>query len=334
MASNYTGDPTQVRAPGSAPIALDAPIVVFPADGDAANVASIEQLVKHLTDFVAALRNVAVTSIFGDGSDGDASGSITATNTKFYNNWSTGVGGQVNGHPIYVRDTLTWSGGTIAANGANGSAGAGGTGGAGATQATGLVHHAGGAGRAGANSAAGQPAAAADIFCPGAFGAGGAGGAGADGAGGAAGSIIQDPYSWKIPPFRQGHNHSWASGLASLFRGGGGGGGGRGGGGGGGGGGGSGGGLIVIVARKIVITGSPAFASTGGIGGAGQPATNAGGGGGGGGGGVIVIYSELSGALPAVTVTGGAGGAGTGTGSAGSAGSAGLATVLALQVSA
>lgn len=91
MATNYTGDPTQVRAPGPAPISFDDPVISVPAGGDARNAASVEQMVKHLADYVAALRNMGVTSLFGDGSAGDYSGSgPNLNNDKFYDNLKIG----------------------------------------------------------------------------------------------------------------------------------------------------------------------------------------------------------------------------------------------------
>jgi hypothetical protein len=55
MATNYTGSPTATQAPSAAPGPNVAPIVVIPADGEAANVASITQDFKVNADFIAFL---------------------------------------------------------------------------------------------------------------------------------------------------------------------------------------------------------------------------------------------------------------------------------------
>jgi hypothetical protein len=53
MASNYTGDPTAVQAPASAPGVGVAPIVVLPDDPDAFNAAAFYQAYKTLADYTA-----------------------------------------------------------------------------------------------------------------------------------------------------------------------------------------------------------------------------------------------------------------------------------------
>src|SRR5262245_1392722 len=50
MPSNYTSDPTATQSPSSAPGQDVLPIARLPVDGDPANVASIYQTLKMLTD--------------------------------------------------------------------------------------------------------------------------------------------------------------------------------------------------------------------------------------------------------------------------------------------
>ena len=50
MSSNYTGSETATQAPATAPAWDNSPIVVIPADGDAANAASVAQAMKEPAD--------------------------------------------------------------------------------------------------------------------------------------------------------------------------------------------------------------------------------------------------------------------------------------------
>jgi hypothetical protein len=55
VATNYLGVPTATQAPSAAPGVQNFPTVVLPADGDAANAASVAQAFRVLADYVAFL---------------------------------------------------------------------------------------------------------------------------------------------------------------------------------------------------------------------------------------------------------------------------------------
>jgi hypothetical protein len=346
MATDYTGNPTATQAPASAPGPGVAPIVRIPADGDASNAASITQEIKALADYVAWLTKYSGGGVYGDGSDGTAS--VDGANTF---SWASKSGAdytlirdvfldsltvtgasttlKTNGYRIWVRNTLTTSGGGkiwMIGNAASGAT-------AGAALTTGTIRGAGagGAGSSGTtNGSAGQAVTGLN-----AGGDGGIGGLGASSIAGTTGTYslgrIDASVGYGNPriyaPSTFGAVASANDGITWLYGGAGGGGGGGGGVGQAGGGGGSGGGVICIAARNIVLSNANTITAQGGAG-ANGVGTNAGGGGGGGGGCVILVYSTLTasaGTMNAATCcNGGNAGAGTGTGNPGSPGSVGL----------
>ncbi len=56
MSTNYTGNPSAVESPAIIPGVDNLPIIVLPADGDAASAASVAQAFKSLADYIALQR--------------------------------------------------------------------------------------------------------------------------------------------------------------------------------------------------------------------------------------------------------------------------------------
>lgn len=333
MPADYTGDPTSAQAPGPAPNTFGDVVIRTPVGADPRNAASVQQMVKHLADYVQLLKNIAA-SVFGNGADGDkiisagATASIVGVSTApFYDdltlpNTSTL---QCLGSEIHVRGTFTWDG-KLEGNGRNGVNGIGG----------GSVGHTArrfcGVGGRG-TLAAGEDSP--DVWSPFFVSAplNGSGGAGASGAGGdgSSGGQYQEAKSWKIPPYKFALDNE--SGLWVPYKGGRGGGGGGGDGANSGGSGGEGGQCVFVFARELVI-GATATAEAKGGNGGNSGGGNCGGGGGAQGGCFIFVVGKVTGTFPAATVTGGAAGTATGTGVNGQAGAAGSATIQVIELGA
>lgn len=264
------------------------------------------------------------TALFGDGSDGTVTISVTTALTRdmMYDTLTVNSGVELRtaGFRIFVKNTLTCDGTILHRHASSdydglvggfgsipaGSVGTASNGGAGAN----------GAGSAGTNQAGNQG-----------FGAaGGAGGTGAGGAGGAGGTAAASPDTSSgggigamgTAVLAIMGRRLFNSGLAMFAS--------AGGGGGGGGnstqpgpGAGCGGGYTVVTARALA--GAGRITARGGNGAA---ATNANtGGSGGGGGGTVVLVSNSPSHSLTVDAPGGTGGAGNGTGTGGSNGATG-----------
>ena len=275
----------------------------------------------------------AYLSFFGTGDQGNVTlttGTTTLAQESHYNNLTVVSGAilKVNGHRLYVKDTLTINaGGQIDDNGNNAS---GSTGGAsvgiknylGASQVAGRNGIVNSAGTAGAGSGGNTPPNNSGLAPIG--GAGGAGGANAGGvAGGAGGALFNQRLiaNWIIGRVPR-DNSQWASGGGGAS--------------GGsdsvnatsGAGGGAGGG-IWIAARRIINSGS-ILAVGGNASNATGTSGNAGGGGGGGGGWIVIATTTPPGSIGTISTAGGTGGAGFGTGTSGSAGVSGAIAYIAL----
>jgi hypothetical protein len=320
MSTSYTGSPTAVQAPASAPAAGVAPILSLIQDADGNSAANLYQAWKVCADYIAYLMTRGTNAAFGDGSDGDVvvSTPTTLTRDTFYNNLTVSAGGILNpsGFRIYVNNTLTTSGGgKIQFTTNTGGAGPSGTGGA--AVADGSIA---GSLVGGANATNGT----ASTNAYGGTGGGGGTGTGVPGSGGVVTAPAATLGSIRTLSVL---GHLVGGATVALARGGAGGGGGSGASGGGGG---AGGGVIAIAARVLNLASASDIIAPGGIGGPG--ATNSGGGGGGGGGLIQLVYSSKN----AVTFTaaancpGGVGGAGAGTGVTGATGSNG--TVVQIQL--
>lgn len=309
--------------------------------------------------------NLFPCNFFGDGSTGDltiSSGTTTlGVNSNYYNNLTvtgTGVLATAN-QPLFVKGTLTLSGGTIRNNGNDGANSSSSTGGAtGATIAFGRWFSTTGAGTAGANgtttNGAASGVATATTLSPNLrtteSGRSGGGGTGTGGSAGISGggtnplNIYYPSYPQNSPPMVL----TATTTLSTISSGTGGRGGASGAGngavaGGGGGGGGSPAGCIYIACDTLDISSASAGAisAIGGVGGNGAGMVTLGVGGGGGGGGamggmVVILYRVLVGTVTnLIDTTGGnggnggvGGGTGGGNGSGGYAGGGGTIVVM------
>lgn len=350
MASNYSGNPTGVQAPGVAPGPNVVVVKSIPAGTDPLSIESITQDMKIDADGITWL-NQQPKAINCDGFDG----AVTLDGVVAAPSWATKVGTvytmtrdafpsalTVTGAAVVLKTAnfrlicsgtiTTAAGGTINNDGAAGSVstatntatpagslGAGGSGGAGGTVS--------GAGAAGGNvtNATG--------------GAGGAGGLGPGGAGGGAGTATAPAanlggYHMWPGPNSSGYVFSWATpGVWNQLQGGAGGGGSGGGSGGGitGNSGGAGGGVMVVMARQFILANATDIHCNGGAGAAGNGgAFSSGGSGGGGGGTLLLCYGTSNQTFTAANcVAGGAGGAiGSGGSAAGAAGANGTLLVF------
>lgn len=351
MATTYTGNPTATQSPAAAPGVGVAPILSLPVDADPANVASIYQAFKVLADYVAYLTKFSSAGLFGNGSGGD----ITLTTVSsmsvdtYLNNLTLGSGGvmRLNGCVLYVRDTLTFSGGYVETEDPAGVAGGNGTatqglGGTGLNSSViGTVLGGGSGGNGGNAGTAGTAGNGVADSRGGSAGAGGTVGATSGGAAGAWSSaglfstqtnFVPFVYSHGGYGFRRGGSSSARSATAFGFQGGAGGGGGAGGAGQGGGGGGAGGGFGVVIARRIITDANNNFRAPGGKGGDGGPGGASASGGGGGGGGAYLIYcADQSGTAQSASACcpGGARGVrGTSGGADGTAGTDGSIEII------
>lgn len=342
MASNYTGNPTAVQAPGAAPGPGVAPIISLPADADGATFANLYQALKECADYIAWLTSLGIgAAAFGDGSDGTVTldGTVTVpwasksgsnyTLTRDVNlinlSLNAGVslfmGNATATYRLYGQGTLTLN--STAFLGANGGSTATPT--AGVGFGAGSV---GGSGSGGNGQAAigGGTGVSTTGSLGGSAGAGGHGPATTSGVAGTA-TVAPDARGSSHASFGQwmGHILGTSGGVSTptVLTGG------AGGGGGGGdnstnqgGGGGAGGGVVLVSFRSIVMALATQIAALGGNG-ASTGLANAGGGGGGGGGYIRLVYALLtiaSGTLAAATnCTGGS------PGSAGAGGTVGVA---------
>lgn len=317
MPSNYTGNPTAVQAPASAPAPGVLPILSLPIGSDALTIESLYQDLKVLADYVGfGMQNI--TPLYGDGFDGAATldGAVTPAWTSRVGSVYTmvrtarltnltlnsGITLITNGFPLYGTGVLTTSGGGANINN-DGIAGSG------ATQGAGLgVNFLGGSG-GGGNGATGS----AGTSQTNSYGGSGGNGGGGGGAGGTS-SVPSDANgsSGVFLPGFLGAIFSPKNGLTTLS----GGSGGGGGGGGSGGGGGGGGGVMAISFRALALNAASDIHAKGGNGG-----NNSTGGGGGGGGAIWLVCGSVGGAVfsGATNCPGGA----TGTGTAGTPGSNG-----------
>lgn len=263
-----------------------------------------------------------VSSIFGDGNDGDVEVSTTVDLTRdmYYDNLTvTGTGTiNTNGYRIFVKGLLTvYEFGTIQNNGVAGSVGIGG-----GIPPSGVF----GPGGYGAEGGyfLGLPDGEPGGLTATGGGVGGTGGDGADGVGGIPGLIGVSNAEGGIRYF--GHYAQLIKGtfVAGTIRYAGGTGGGGGGGGNGiemGGGGGTGAGVILICAADIMAYNYSNLKAVGGDGGPGESMTTTGGGGGGGGGSILVITNALKRNIQwVVDVSGGVGGIGLNQGVSGGTG--------------
>lgn len=360
MPTNYTGNPTAVEAPASAPGPGVAPILALPADGEPVNAAAFAQAYKVCADYIAYLNLQSVNAMFGDASDGSATldgtntvawatkvGSVyTMTRDAYLTNLTvTGAGVELKvgssaaqtNYRLFGRGQLTTAGGAIITS----------NGGAAATTSAGVGSwlpsngpSCGGGTAGGAGGSAAGTAGSAAFFAAG--GVGGTGGTGSNGAGAAGGAITVSALTSATNPglrvYSGPHLFGYAvgGGLGTLFTGnqgfatpilgGTGGGGGGGGSVGNGGGGGGGGGVLPIAFRNVLLANGTDLQAKGGAGGS-NSGTNDGGGAGGGGGLILLACATLtvtSGSISAaVNCAGGAGASGTGTGTAGASGSNG-----------
>jgi hypothetical protein len=340
LSTNYTGVATATQAPGPQPALNAVPVVVLPADGDAANAASIAQAHKESADFLAWLAAREISGPWGAGLDGDltVAGTSIIGGNKAYNNLTIGAAGLLimqTGGVIRVKGTLNIaSGGKITSGAADGNvatSGNGGIGGLGWNQAAQGALFGGANGGHGADGTVGNGTAGGAVSDS-IGGSGGAGGTGTSGAQGAGGVATAADLTLMQPILTIALAGGWGFKRVGL-----GGGatatpfgitGGAGGGGGGsaaatsntaGGGGGSGGNVLIVIARKVVIAADGALFAAGGAGGGGFSGM---GGGGGGGGGVILVYGQKTGVTltAAACCPGGAGGGGFAAGVAGSVG--------------
>lgn len=323
MATPYPGNPTATEAPSPAPSQGAIPIVNIPQDTiDDVNAASVSQAMKVPADFIAWIMTRGFHSIFGDGKDGDVTISTTVTLARdmFYNNLTVSAGGILNtaGFRIFVKNTLTTSGGGkiqfIGNTGTNGPGGAGA-----AAIADGSI----------AGSAAGGNNATNGTNVTNAFGgAGGGGGTGTSGSPGSGGTVTAPAATLGDIRSALILGHLIGGGAMALARAGAGGGGSNGASGAGGGGG---GGFIAIAARVLNLASAGDISAAGGVGGAGTSG-GAGGGGGGGGGVLQIVYTSKNAVTfsAATNCPGGAGGAFNAPGITGTVGSNG--TVIEVQL--
>lgn len=353
MASNYTGNPTGVQTPSSAPAPGVAPIIVIPAGTDPSTIESITQQMKVGADFIAWLTQTSYApGFFGDRSDGalvfdgtstvlglvPSTGVYTMTRDIFAASIAlTGATTvlKTNGFRIFCGGVLSTAGGaSISASGVSSTSQ---TGAAAGNNGTLMGGTAGGNG-----SSSGVGSAGGNVTLFGYSAAGGAGGTGNGGAqaGGVAGTVAGAPpanvgqpriYAPPTFGFLVGNNPAGTGVIFPLGPG-------SGGGGGGAfsassGGGGAGGGILAVAARTISLANATDLVAKGGNG-ANASNTNNGGGGGGGGGTMLLAYASItigSGSLSAATnCAGGTGGTNTGTGVAGAAGATGTLFQLAM----
>jgi hypothetical protein len=260
------------------------------------------------------------TFLFGTGADGNVSlGAGTLTRDMYYNNLTlTGIVRPA-GFRVFVKGTLTISGGSFLATGNTGGTPSGG----GAALASGTIGGSAAGGNGGSNSVGatgGQVAAGTQMGGNGGAGANGLGGSGLAG-GAAAATTNPTAASGGIQVLNIASQAIRVRDINNIILNGG-----NGGAGGGGisgdvtqpgGQGGSGGGVVMVSTQAIV--GTLSITAVGGQGGVGT--SNAGGGGGGGGGAVVTVVKDLSAGAISVNVNGGTGGNGGNIGHVGFAGS-------------
>jgi hypothetical protein len=362
MSTDYNGNPTGVQAPATAPAPGVVPIVRLPTITDPFSETAHYQALKALADHVAWLMQSAIGDAFGNGSDGNltfdgaatvlglvpAAGVYTANKDISANNCTLSgatTNLKMNGFRLFVRGTLTTSGGAIiTSDGVNCTTRA--TAGYGPINTIfgGLP---GGQGGDGVVSAVAGSPPALTISLPGGAGhyslggSGGAGGASGGGTNGGTGipamGIAGFPPAQGNPNICNASTLGWVLGTASnapiwspLQGGMGGSGGGASGSGGSAGGGGTGGGILAVCARRLVLASAGNLRARGGTGsnGLATGVSGAGGGGGGGGGLLMLAYGDKAGLTfsGATNCPGGAGGTGIGTGLVGSTG--GVGTVI------
>src|SRR5437868_937392 len=71
MPTNYTGNPSGVHAPSSAPGQGVAAVVVVPLDGEAGSSASVTEAMEVPADFITFVtQSVVFSTAWGDASDG------------------------------------------------------------------------------------------------------------------------------------------------------------------------------------------------------------------------------------------------------------------------
>lgn len=331
MSSPYSGNPATGQTPSPVPAPGAVAIVTIPSDGDPENAASVTQAMRVPADWSTALFGpYYAPGYFGDGSDGSlafdgastilglvpSSGVYTATRDIYANNCTvTGASTvlKMAGFRLYVKGTLTTTGGAkISAAGNPGIP----AGNGGAAVSDGTVGGSVAGGNFGANAGANQTSAF-----------GGAGGAGSGG-GGAGGTVTAPAATLGTPRGVPNLGQIVGGGAIALARGGAGGGGG---GGGQGGGGGAGGGTLAISARTLNLASAGDLTAAGGAGGNANPSNSSGGGGGGGG--VLILQYGSKNAVTfsaATNCPGGVGGIHTGGGTDGVAGSNGTVFELAL----
>ncbi len=302
---------------------------------------------NDMQDWLVYLYANRSSGAFGDGSDGDVTldGSVAApswaskssnvytmTRSAYCNNLTLSGTAvlKMKGFRLFVRNTLTTSGGELSNDG---NAAVNETGGAGITANIVKGSENGALGGAGV----GPNGNSATTSLGGAGGNGGAGLSGAGTGGTSSSATIAENLIRAYSPATLGAVLSQSNGTVWINGGAGGGAGGGGGGSNLGGGGGGGAGVIAVAARTVILLNAANLHAIGGVGGDGDSTC---GGGGGGGGGVLILVSETtsisSGTLNVATCCiGGAGGAaGIGGGTfAGSTGASGNVYLVSLAVS-